>query len=270
MCGAFGVVTTVEAIQNKVSKPFQSEDKSFKRYIIRVGETAPVIIDQEPDKIQDLVFGFTPSWSKHRMYLFDGESEGIITKPFFKVSIRKKRCLIPATHFIMGTRELGYKKPYCIHLIKDRPFFLAGVWDEWKNPGTDEIIRSFALISCPSNALLASYGILRSPVVISSYSAKDWICRDSSLSTITNLLSPTIIDKTDIYPISPERIKNRSLDDISIIKPIGLSYWKIVAEKEKEKVIKMREEKLKLEKEEQEYQKNEIEKQRSMFSANRP
>ena len=35
--------------------------------------------------------------------------------------------------------------------MKDRqPFGVAGIWENWKLPGTEDWIRTFALITCPA------------------------------------------------------------------------------------------------------------------------
>jgi putative SOS response-associated peptidase YedK len=35
------------------------------------------------------------------------------------------------------------------------PFGLAGLWENWKNPSTGEWERTFAIITVPSNELVA-------------------------------------------------------------------------------------------------------------------
>jgi len=35
------------------------------------------------------------------------------------------------------------------------PFALAAIWENWKRPGTEEWVGTFAVITCPANELMA-------------------------------------------------------------------------------------------------------------------
>ena len=50
--------------------------------------------------------------------------------------------------------------------MKDgRPFAVAGIWENWKHPGTEDWIRTFAVITCPANSLVADIHD-RMPVIL--------------------------------------------------------------------------------------------------------
>ena len=72
---------------------------------------------------------------------------GILQKPMFRQSIRTRRCLVVADAFIEGPQREKLAKPYVVYARDgQRPFALAGIWDEWTDTGSGEIIRSFAII----------------------------------------------------------------------------------------------------------------------------
>jgi putative SOS response-associated peptidase YedK len=53
---------------------------------------------------------------------------------------------------ITGARA---KQPYAIAMKDGSPFGLAGIWENWRNPKTGEWERTFAVITMPSNDLVA-------------------------------------------------------------------------------------------------------------------
>ncbi len=78
------------------------------------------------NQLQLFRFGFTPFWAKRKMYFFNARSEGdynkendpnytgslgIVNKPAFRLSIRKKRCRIIADAFIEGPKKEKLSKP---------------------------------------------------------------------------------------------------------------------------------------------------------------
>ena len=91
---------------------------------------------------------------------------GILQKPMFRQSIRDRRCIVIADAFIEG-RAKKTRQPYLVYARHGRrPFGLAGIWDEWANPATGEITRSFAILTTVANELMQAIGHHRSPVVL--------------------------------------------------------------------------------------------------------
>ena len=51
-------------------------------------------------------------------------------------------------------RGAGRKQPYAIAMKDGSPFSLAGLWENWRDPNTGEWVRTFAVITVPSNELV--------------------------------------------------------------------------------------------------------------------
>jgi putative SOS response-associated peptidase YedK len=255
---AYGLVSDEAAIATKLQRGLSSEAK-FKEYAIRIGDLAPVIIDQDPGELTKLVFGLSPSNFRRRMTFSYAPAEELLHKSEFRVQIRTKRCIVPATHYMQGTQAQGFGKPFCVHLINEKPFFFAGIWDQWVNAVTGEIVKSFALITCPANSILNAMGIDRMPVILSPYDCKTWLKHSASLASITTLMQSYPDDKMDVYPISPEMVKNTALNDVSILRPTGKSFWTLIADKKQQEQKRLIEEKKEVEKKEQERREKEIE-----------
>jgi putative SOS response-associated peptidase YedK len=236
MCGRYVVISKITEIEARFN--VTSLGPYNPRYNIGPGSLAPVITSDAPDKLQFFQFGMTPFWAKKRMYLFNARSEGdqnkandvhyvgakgIISKPAFRKPIRSQRCLVIADAFIEGTTKEKLNHPFLVHLSKGkRPFAFAGIWDEWVDQSSGEIIKSFAIITTTPNALLQKIPHHRSPVILSKKDERKWLDKDLPLADITSLLAPYQEDDMNAYPID-NRIKNPRLDEKDLIKPIGPS-----------------------------------------------
>lgn len=236
MCGRYGVVSSIPEIQTRFEVSL-TEGKQFERnYNISPGDFAPVITQDNPDKLQLFRFGLMPFWAKKPMYLFNARSEGdfnkenardyqgekgIVHKPAFRKPIRTQRCLIPANYFVEGTTKEKLDKPHVVYINNlENLFSFAGIWDTWINQNTGELIQSFSIITTTPNPLLAKIPHHRSPVILNSKDEKRWISRDTSLMDIVSLLCPRSIEQMHIYPID-KAIKNPRVNGNVLIQSVG-------------------------------------------------
>jgi putative SOS response-associated peptidase YedK len=236
MCGRYILVQKMDILENR----FQvSADDGFlwePSYNISPGQMAPVITDEKSRLLQLLLFGMTPFWAKKPMYLFNARAEGdrnpendaayggqmgIVNKPAFRRSIRSRRCLVPADAFIEGTTVEKLEKPFVVHLADGkRPFTLAGLWDEWKNPETGEILRSFSIITTVANTLMQKIPHHRMPVILTPSQEKKWLNNEMELPHILSILRPYPAEEMNAYPIS-NLIKNPRENRRDLIEPLG-------------------------------------------------
>ena len=238
MCGRYVTLSSVQSIE----KRFQVEaapdvpDRLQPNANVSHGEYAPVITNDAPGTLQLQQFGFTPRWAKKQFYMINARSEGdhnsendprytgamgILQKPMFRQSIRDRRCLIIADAIIEGPRQEKLTKPYLVYARNGiRPFALAGIWDEWVNPSTGEIIRSFAILTTVSNRLMERIGHHRSPVMLHEKDEQTWINSDAELQDITALLRPYPGHFLNAYPISPA-IRDPRANGSDLLQPIG-------------------------------------------------
>jgi putative SOS response-associated peptidase YedK len=105
------------------------------------------------------------------------------------------------------------KRPYAIGMKSGEPFALAGIWENWQRPGTDEWVRSFAIITTNANELVGEIHD-RMPVIIPPESYDRW------LSTLDldprDLLVSYPAGPLKIWPIST-RVNKPENDDASIL-----------------------------------------------------
>ena len=126
-----------------------------KLYAVSGGDETFVITSQEPHLIQVFKFGMTPFYSHEQLNLINARAEGdkngadipdyngskaIFLKQAFRKPIQSQRCLVIADAYYEWSDQ---NKPYLVYLQnKNRPFAFAGLYDQWKNPESGEIIYS--------------------------------------------------------------------------------------------------------------------------------
>ena len=236
MCGRYITVTKIKEIEKRFNVKVPQPELFQPNVNVSPGEMAPVITNEIPDEVQFYKFGFTPFWAKKQYYMINARSEGdhnkendpgytgakgIINKPMFRQSIRKKRCLVIADGFIEGPQKEKLSKPYVVYM-KDgkRPFALAGIWDEWTNKETGEIVNSFAIITTVSNDLTQRIKHHRSPVILAEQQEKLWLDDEIPLNDVTAMLEPYPAEELNAYPIDPA-IKNPRANGVELLAPIG-------------------------------------------------
>jgi putative SOS response-associated peptidase YedK len=87
----------------------------------------------------------------------NAKAETISRLPMFRDAYARRRCIVPVDGFfewkaIKGQRA---KQPFAIAMKDGSPFGIAGLWKNWKDPATDQWLRTFAIITVPANELVA-------------------------------------------------------------------------------------------------------------------
>jgi putative SOS response-associated peptidase YedK len=105
-----------------------------------------------------LKWGLVPSWSgnpKGGPKPINAMAETVRWKPMFCGAYHKRRCIVRVDGFFEWQATKGGKQPYAIAMKDGAPFGLAGLWENCKDPASGEWIRTFTIITVPSNELIA-------------------------------------------------------------------------------------------------------------------
>jgi putative SOS response-associated peptidase YedK len=128
-------------------------------------------------------WGLIPSWTRHPAespLLFNARGETAATKPAFRDSLRRRRCLVVADGFYEWPRAAGpHKHPVYFTVDHGAPFAMAGLWDRWTPPagasdGAGEPLETFAVLTTTANDVLAPHHD-RMPVILDPKFYDDWL-----------------------------------------------------------------------------------------------
>jgi putative SOS response-associated peptidase YedK len=123
---------------------------------------------------------------------------------------------MPVDSFCESRKTALPKRPYAIAMKDGAPFALAGTWENWKHPQTGEYIRTFCILTCPANELIATIHD-RMPVIIPAHAYDRWLSpleadpRDLLMSYPAGLMR--------IWPVSA-KVNSPKNDDPSILDPL--------------------------------------------------
>ena len=98
-------------------------------------------------------WGLIPSWAKDRSIgsrMINARAETVATKPSFRDSFARRRCLIVADGFYEWQRVEGQsrKQPHLIRLRDGTAFGFAGLWASWRGDEGADAIKYGLLKNC--------------------------------------------------------------------------------------------------------------------------
>lgn len=102
----------------------------------------------------------------------NARAESVATTASFREPFRRRRCLVPATHFFEWTGPKGAKVMWRFTTPGADLFCFAGLWDRART--VDGIIDSFAIITCPAGPSMRPYHD-RQPVILEPRQWSAWL-----------------------------------------------------------------------------------------------
>jgi putative SOS response-associated peptidase YedK len=112
-----------------------------------------------------LHWGLIPCWAKDPKIAYEtinASAETVDTAPSYREAFQE--AALPDGFYEWRTIG-GTKIPFAIGMKDDRPFVFAGLWEECKDPPTDEWLRTCTIITGDPNELVAQVHT-RMPVIL--------------------------------------------------------------------------------------------------------
>jgi putative SOS response-associated peptidase YedK len=150
-------------------------------------------------------WGLLPHWAKNRKSIhINARSETVATTPTFRDSFARKRCLIPADGFYeWEPKEVG-RTPHWVYRADGYPMALAGIWSSWKDPETEEWIRTCSIITASSEGVISEIHD-RTPVILVPEVWDAWLDRNLTdpieAERLLRQIDPDLIHE---HPVSSE------------------------------------------------------------------
>lgn len=221
MCGRFSLTKEEAEIEKRFQAKFYTNDL-VKRYNVAPSQLALVMTADEPEKLQLFKWGLIPSWAKDKTIgykMINARSETVFEKPSFRNLLKRKRCLVISDGFYEWKPLTGkQKQPFRIGLKEWNLFAFAGLWDEWVDKETGELVHTFTILTTAANELVAPVHD-RMPVILAPEEEKKWIGKELPTEEIPKLFTPYPQEKMTCYPVS-ELVNSPVNDRPEIILPV--------------------------------------------------
>lgn len=207
MCGRFTSKAKPKEIENEF-KIGKINPKLFEpRYNIAPTQIIPVVLESDGTRIVNaLRWGLIPSWSKDDSFaskLINARAETLSEKASFKNAFKNRRCIIPASGFYEWQKKgTGAKQPHYFYLKDKEVFGFAGLFENWTDKETGELIETFTIITTEANKVLEPIHE-RMPVILKAENYDQWLDeKEKDTDKLQNLLVPYPADEMASYQVS--------------------------------------------------------------------
>lgn len=188
-------------------------------------QQAPVVRQhtKEPARLlSNMRWGLVPYWASDLSIgarMINARSEEAASKPAFRESLKKRRCLVVADGFYEWQKIGKNRQPYCFQLQDEPVFAFAGIWDRWKDP-KGEAVDTFSILTTTPNALTAEVHD-RMPVILRPDDHELWLDPGfTNVEEITSMLRPYDARLMKKHAVS-ERVNAVANDDERCAEPVG-------------------------------------------------
>jgi putative SOS response-associated peptidase YedK len=205
MCGRF----TQERPASEFAEIFAAEpltDDPGGRFNVAPTDPAAVIVEKADRRaVVAYRWGLVPHWAtsaSRAARTINARAETVSTSPTFRDSFRRRRCIVPAGGFYEWRRDGGARLPFHVRGLGGAPLALAGLWAGWHDPETDEVRRTFTIITTTPNERIAPLHD-RMPVILAPDSWDRWL--DPTLADpaeLHGLLVPSDPALLDVYEVT--------------------------------------------------------------------
>jgi putative SOS response-associated peptidase YedK len=240
MCGRFVTASSPALLAERFDvDEVAIEGATEPSYNVAPRAQVAVVRQRDDRRVMSRVrWGLVPSWAKDPSIgdrMINARAETIATKPAYKRSFVKKRCLIPADGFYEWqvvappTTPKGRprKQPVFVHRRDGEPMAFAGLWDVWKAPegaeveglGPDGWLRSCVIVTTRANDLLTPIHE-RMPVLLSESAWATWLDpANDDVEALASLLAPAPDADLEVWPVSTA-VNSADNDSSELVRPV--------------------------------------------------
>lgn len=153
-------------------------------------------------------WGLIPHWAKDKSIgsrMINARADSAATKPAFKSSLARRRCLVPADGWYEWRREGKAKQPFYMTTADGSSLAFAGLWSTWrdKEAGEDaDPLISYTVLTTDAIGQLADIHD-RMPLVLPREHWAKWL--DPDVDDVSDLLvppAPELVSALELRPVS--------------------------------------------------------------------
>jgi putative SOS response-associated peptidase YedK len=194
------------------------------RYRIRPGATIDTVRLVKGRRIfEPMRWGLVPNWwlmgtEPTNPATFNTHIDTAESISFFRDSLGRRHCLIPASGYYEWQDTPDGKQPYYFTRRDGSVMTLAGLWDEWRHPDTNELVLSSTMMIVEPNKFVAEVRD-RMPAILEPSQFEGWL----SGASVRTSLKPAAENVLDRHPVSKRLTRSRTSDaDATLIEKVTL------------------------------------------------
>ncbi len=166
-------------------------------------------------------WGLVPSWARDKKDIWNktlnARGETIFEKNSFKKSAKDKRCIIYIDGFYEHHHHGKETVPYYISRKDKKPISLAGLWNEWTDSETGEIVNTFSIVTTEGNPMMTKIhnnpklNGPRMPVILPEELEGKWLAEvkdELDVKALEELLKPYPESEMKAHTVAKLRGKN--------------------------------------------------------------
>lgn len=203
MCGRFVQDGDREAVAGEFGVAVGEAEEFRRSYNIAPTQTVGAVrAGGAGREYAALRWGLVPAWAKDASFaskLINARAETLLEKPSFREAYKKRRCLVPASGFYEWETTPSGKRPHFFFLKDADLFSFGGLWEEWLDRETGEMVETFAIVTTEANELLRRVHE-RMPVIIGREDRDLWLRGD--VEDVSGLLAPFDAGRMDSRTVS--------------------------------------------------------------------
>jgi len=201
MCGRYYIddgetIAEMRKIIEEVNKRHHDtpQGSSLKTGEIRPTDTVPVLVEQQQSASPILMRWGYPKWQGSGVVI-NARAETASERPMFRTSIRRMRCIIPATGFFEWDHTEGHPKSKFLLQRQETPMlYMAGLYSFFEDQKGGQY-SAFVILTVSANAAISPIHD-RMPLIIDIGQNDRWL-HDEQYA-MTQLTAPCLAELTAI------------------------------------------------------------------------
>ena len=218
MCGRIFIFSSVQDIEKEFGIDVSEIDRIKPSYNVAPSQDVPVVTNGTQLVLSSMRWGLVPHWAKEEKIgykMINARAETLTTKPAYREPFKQRRCLIVVDGFYEWKKQGTAKQPYAFETGK--PFSLAGLWDEWKQPN-NKPLRTCTIVTTDANKLMEPIHN-RMPVIVQKKDREQWLDPGASTEELQALLKPYPAHDLELFKVS-DKVNSPKNDSPDNLKPI--------------------------------------------------
>jgi putative SOS response-associated peptidase YedK len=195
MCGRFANNAEKKDIEKEFKIGKLNKVSFDARYNIAPSQMIDAVLETDAKRVlTGLKWGLIPGWAKDDSFAsktINARAETLSEKASFRDAFKSRRCIIPATGFYEWAKKgENAKQPFYFYLKEKDVFGFAGLYEEWLDKESGEMLETCTIITTEANEVLEPVHD-RMPVILKAENYDQWLDeKEKNTDRLQNLLAP--------------------------------------------------------------------------------